>query len=450
MISRWLWIAITLLMTINVIAQDATCPTLQANALATISEFCAEQSSDTLCYGNATVSVTFVDNAEDALRFALSGDSIPLTSIDWFSTSSEADTWGTTRALLQAYSPNSLQAQSATMVLFGNVVLFNQGTEGITIQTAEVEVTSRQGANIRKSPSTEAPVLRSVMGGTALKASGISEDAFWVRVHTARDEFGWISITAISDDYAGLPRVSPDDEPGDLILPLQAFNFQSGISDATCDGVPPSGILLQTVADDEPAEFYINGLTLQLNGTAFLQAQPEAGMLVHVIDGLGRVLALDGEQTIEAGYVSRVFLDIDENGYLYPIDVPTIPLVYDYPTLINLPIELLSNPTRVGIDIYTLITPRPMNGESPIAGMALDAPCKFTVGETGANIRSEPSTSAPIIAVMGYRESADPIGRAIGTDGAPWWKLAEGVWIRIDTTVTGGDCTSVPTVEVEG
>lgn len=447
--NRWLWIATTFLMTITVMAQDATCPTLQINALDTIANFCGEQSANTLCFGSPTTSVTYTDDADDSVRFSVSGDSIALNSIDWFSTSSEANTWGTTRAYLQAYAPNSLQEQPATMVLFGNVVLFNQGTEGITFQTADVDVTSPQGANIRQAPSADARLIEPVMRGTILKAIGLSDDASWVQVYTDRDTVGWVSTIAISDGFVGLPTVSPDDELPTLIAPMQAFSFQSGISDAACDGVPSSGILLQASNGETSTEFYINGVTLQLNGTAYLQAQPEAGMLIHITDGTGRIFALEGEEKVNAGYVSRVLLDVDDDDNLYPIESPTVPLVYDYQDLLNLPIDLLSNPSRVGIDIYTLITPRPIGGESPIAGMALDAPCKFTVGQSGANIRSKPSPEGSIIAVMAYRESAEPIGRIVGAGSYPWWKLADGVWVRVDTTVTGGDCSSVPTLESE-
>ena len=451
MINRWLILATTLMMTISVIAQDNNCPTLQIASLSTITEYCDEQSANTLCYGSPTTSITFTDSADESLRFALSGDAIPLTSIDWVSTSSEADTWGVTRAFMQVYAPNSLEVQSATMVLFGNVVVFNQGTDGIAIQTTDVEVTSVQGANIRQSPSPDARLVVPVMRGTILKAIGVSDDALWVQVYIDRDTVGWVSMSAISEDFTELPTVSPDDEYPTLIAPMQAFDFQSGISDATCDGVPSSGILLQASGDDNaPIEFYINGVTLQLDGTAYLQTQPEAGMLVHVTDGTAQLFASEGQQKIEAGYVSRVLLDVDEDDNFYPIDVPSIPLVYDYQELINLPIDLLSSPSRVGIDVYTLITPRPIGGESPIAGMALDAPCKFTVGQTGANIRSEPSPSGSIIGVMGYRESAKPIGRTIGAGSYPWWKLADGAWVRVDTTVTGGDCASVPNIPSDG
>ena len=447
---RWLYLGLMVFIVGIVIAQDSICPALQRDALNAIQSFCTEQESDTLCYGNPTLSVTYIELADDDLRFALPGDSIPLTSIDWLSTSTEANSWGTTRAFMSAYTVDSFQAQPATMVLFGNVFLLNQGTENITIPITDIEVTYAQGANIRALPSSESLLLEPAIRGTILKASGVSDDGAWVRVHTDRDEVGWVNVTAISDDYVDLPTVGDDDTIDELILPFQKFNFQSGISDSPCDGAPPSGILLQTPLEGSPTEFYVNGVRLRLNGTAFLQAHPETGLLIHVINGEGRVNAVEGEEKLNAGYVSRIFLDTDDGGDLYPIEAPTIPLVYDYDSLIDLPIDLLANPTRVALDIYTLITPRPIGGESPIAGMALTAPCKFTVGQTGANIRSEPGPSGDVIAVMGYRESAEPIGRTIGLDEMPWWKLADGVWIRIDTTVTGGDCTSVPNVEFEG
>ena len=143
-------------------------------------------------------------------------------------------------------------------------------------------------------------------------------------------------------------------------------------------------------------------------------------------------------------------MEADEDDRIIPAEPAAAPLVYDYDMMLSLPLDLLSENTSLGIDIYTLVTPRPSNGESPIAGMALDAPCKFTVGQSGANIRSKPGTDGAIIAAMAYRESAEPIARAIGSDGLPWWKLAESVWIRVDTTVTGGDCTTVPLVQFEG
>ncbi len=450
MIKHWIWMITLMTIGISVSAQSMTCPMLQEQALANIDEFCATQSANTLCYGHPTVSVVYNDVAEEILQLTEPGNSIPLTSVDWFSTSNEADTWGTARAFFQVFSTDAIAPKPATLVAFGNTVLFNKGTDGITIQTVDIEITSTQGANIRALPTTEGRIIEPVLRGTTLTAVGISENGAWVQVYSNRGELGWVTISAVAGDVDALSTASPDDEPQELILPLQGVNLQTGVADAGCTDVPESGVLIQTAMDGSPSVLFINGVTLALNGTVFLQAQPDSGMLVHVIDGTGTVSAVDGEQTIDTGYVSRIFMSLDDDGFLVPTEAPATPLVYDYNVLSSLPIDLLPAPSRVGLDIYTLITPRPIGGESPIAGMALDAPCKFTTGQTGANIRSEPSPNAPIIAVMAFRESAEPIGRAVGLDGLPWWKLADDVWIRIDTTVTGGDCASVERLTYDG
>jgi len=447
--KQWVWIIGLLLMSVAVSAQGATCPELQNQALTNISDFCGTQVANTLCYGHPTVSVVYNDVAKDDLTFSSAGNTIPLTSIDWFSTSNEAGTWGTARAFLQVYSIDSIAPKPATLIAFGNTAVFNQGTDGITIQTVDIEVTARQGVNIRALPTTEGRVIEPALFGTVFTAVGKSGNGAWIQIYANNGEIGWVSVSGVDGDIESLPVASPDDELEDLILPLQAFGLQTGIADAVCADTPESGVLLQAVAEGSPSVFTVNGVTLELNGTAFLQAQPDTGMLVHVVDGIGTVRAVDGEQIIQTGYVSRIFLELDDDGNLNPTESPATPLVYNYDALSSLPIELLPASSRVGLDIYTLVSPRPIGGESPIAGMALDAPCKFTTGQTGANIRAEPSPNAPIIAVMGYRESAEPIARAVGLDGLPWWKLADGVWIRVDTTVTGGNCAAVARIEYD-
>ena len=71
-------------------------------------------------------------------------------------------------------------------------------------------------------------------------------------------------------------------------------------------------------------------------------------------------------------------------------------------------------------------------------------PARSRPAPFGARIRSRPDPDAPVIALLGYRESADPMARAIGADNLPWWKLGESIWIRIDATVNGGELQRRP------
>ena len=446
--GRWLGLLLMWLLVTNPAAQEPACTAWQDDALENIAAYCDEQMPLSLCYGHPTVSAVLHQKDSRPARFSLPGDRISLAGIDWFSTSSEANTWGTARAILQAYPSDSLDVQAVTMVFFGNAAIFVPERESIPAPLLDVEVGAPAGANLRTSPTTEARAIGTAGYKSPLKAIGRSQDKRWVQVYMDPVTVAWVSQSVLADDVSGLPVLSSDRPPVPLWLPLQDFGFRSGIADAPCAGLPPSGILLQTPKNAEKRRFEINGTRLHLSGTAFLQAQIKTGMLVHVLDGEAVVHALDNEVVVNGGTVSRVFLGRDDDGALFPTESPSAPLAYDYHSLLGLPIELLLNPTRIELDVYSLVRPRPADGLSPIAGMALDAPCKFTTGQLGANIRSQPDPDAAIIGVMRYRESARPLARAIGRDGLPWWQLAESVWIRIDATVTGGDCRSVPLIEI--
>ena len=187
----------------------------------------------------------------------------------------------------------------------------------------------------------------------------------------------------------------------------------------------------------------INGARLLLSGTAWLQAQVSSGMWVHVLDGRGWLSAAGSEVVLSGGNYSRIALAQTADGALTPADPPTEPEAYTYQELSILPMQALPNEARVGLYLYAVVAPAPADGGSPLADMEADAPCKFSAVSSGANIRSRPDPQAPIIAVMAYRESAEPIARGIGVDSRPWWKLADQIWVRVDATVSGGSCNDL-------
>lgn len=454
------WTIVVILLSIGTaVAQDATCAEVQQTTFDAVLEYCPQSQEYALCYGNPTISVQYnqIGDGDDTLRFALPGDRIPRNVVDWFSTSSEANTWGVVDIDIVALNDDVASAVFGKMIVFGDVIVHNEGTADILIFTDSGSVASRQGANLRSQPSTDSNVVETLMYQTSLQITGKLADDTWVRVHTSKDDYAWLSTEAVSVyDMGRIPVVDPNETPPALTMSFQSFNFQSGLPMTNCDGAGLSGILLQTYSPYSPeldrnllTNFDINGVQIAVAGTVFMQAHPNTGLLVSVIDGTAEIMALDEMQKVDEGYVSRTFMDLDAGGQLVAVEPPSTPLVYDYDALSPLPLSLLAEVT-LGRDVTALITPRPIGGESPIAGMALDAPCKLTTGESGANIRSEPSSSGEILAVLGYRESAEPIARVIGADGLPWWKLAEDVFIRIDTTVTGGNCTSVPRIDGEG
>jgi len=432
----------------NALAQESACPVLQAAAFENIIERCAEQEAGALCLGQATVSPVLRGSMSAARLLDEPGDAISIADIDWLSISSEDKTWGAARALFPAYSGDDLEARDAALLAFGNVALTLPEPAPQPPILADVKVTAAQGANLRARPGTDAPIIAKLVVSRELKAIARDRGGGWLMIYATPELRGWISRSVVSTPLERLPTLDADADTAPLWLPWNRFDFRSGIDDAPCEGAPESGILLQTAEFAAPRQFVINGARLLLSGTAWLQAQVSSGMLVHVLDGRGWLSGAGGEVVVSSGSFSRIALEQTDDRALTPVDPPTEPDAYAYQELSRLPTKALPHETRVGLHLYAVVTPAPADGSSPLEELEADAPCKFSATSSGANIRSRPDPESPIIAVMAYRESAEPIARAIGDDSRPWWKLADQIWVRVDATVSGGNCNNLPLIRV--
>lgn len=442
-------LTLTALFAASAAAQESTCPAMQESALANIAQLCAEQEAGTLCFGAPTITPVYRERADAAPSFETPGDAIAITGIDWLSVSSEDRTWGAARALFPAYPSDGLEARDSALLAFGNVALFLPEPMALPPTLADIKVTASNGANLRASPSTNATVVALLAVSRSLKALGRLRGGGWLLIYATPELRGWISESVVSAPLVDLPALAADADAASLWLPWHRFDFLSGMQDAPCVDAPESGILLQTVKFIAPRHFVINGARLMLSGTAWLQAQASSGMLIHIIDGRAQVATADGEVALRSGNFTHVALARDENGALTPAAPPSDSEAYVYHELIQLPIHALPNETRVGVDVYTVVDPVPAGGGSPLEGLAADAPCRFSAVLAGANIRARPDPDAPIIAVMAYRESAEPIARVLGADRLPWWKLADRIWVRVDATVSGGNCNAIPLIRAE-
>ncbi|MCY3798885.1 MAG: SH3 domain-containing protein [Chloroflexi bacterium] len=439
-------LALTALFAASATGQDSACPALQESALANIAQLCAEQEAGTLCLGGATVTPVYRDRAEAAASFDQPGGAISITDIDWLSVSSEDRTWGAARALFPAYPSDGLEARDTALLAFGNVALFLPEPMALPPALADIKVTASNGANLRAAPSTDATVVALLAVSRPLKVLGRLRGGGWLQIYATPDLRGWISESVVSAPPVDLPALTADAETVPLWLPWHRFDFLSGMHDAPCEEAPESGILLQTVKFIAPRQFVINGARLMLSGSAWLQAQVSSGLLIHIIDGWARVATDGGEVALRSGNFTHVALARNENGALTPAAPPSDSAAYDFHELIQLPVQALPYETRVGVEVYTIVDPVPAGGRSPLEALAADAPCIFSAARSGANIRSRPDPEAPIIAVMAYRESAEPIVRGIGADSLPWWKLADRIWVRVDATVSGGNCNEIPLI----
>lgn len=422
---------------------QADCPVLERAALAQAELWCTDVDAGQVCYGSPRVRVSTPPEAPD-VDFTALGESVPLTGIRSLWSQTGEARWGVAVLRPQAYPVGSWQAGVATLVLLGDATIINTGQEFSSIQTQAVTISAPRGVNIRSGPNTNYRVIAAAREGERIKATGQLAGGSWLRVQLPTGVNGWMTAAATDDTRARLPQVSSeDDPPGLLYPPFSAFQLISAPA-ARCEAAPDSGVLLQTPAGAEPLRFVVNGVAVLLRGTAFIQAQSDLGLRINVLTGQATATVRDEVLQIAEGFRLVQALIVDDAG---PRPAESAPRVqpYAYARMITLPLDLLPLPAYYGLDLASIIRPRPESG-SPLAGMLISEPCRVTVGEGGVNLRTGPGTDYPIRGVIDFRESAEPIGRTVGTDGFNWWQLALDVWLRTDTTVIGGDCAAVPDV----
>ena len=384
------------------------------------------------------------DSADQSTNLNTPGDRVAADDVAWFSVSSEAGAWGVARLNFAAYPVDALQPQAASLLVFGDVAVFRSPQLPQPAPMIQLAVSATAGANLRAEPSTDSAVIMTVPYNETLRA--LWRDGDWIRAYAKPSLTGWVNLSVVAGDLAQLPQSEPQHAGETLWLPWQRLDFRSGIDDAACPGASESGIILQTPPGSVALRFQLNGVDVQLSGTAFAQAQIEAGMRFHVLDGEATLQVGQDTATAGAGFGLQVPLSLDAAGNPAPADSPAPPSAYDYQRMMRLPIDALLYPAQVGMDAYTIITRRPNDGSDPLAGLTDDSACVISAPTLGANIRNAPALDAPVIATLGNRETAAPIARAFGSDDALWWQLAEHVWLRIDAAIFAGDCDAVPLI----
>lgn len=443
---RCLAVLVAISLSAGVAAQESTCPDMHTEALANIASRCASQAAGSLCLAHPTVAAIKRPPDPGSSAWQQPGDTLPIGQVDWLSVSTEEDTWGAARAVFPAYAGDSLETREAALVVYGNVALFFPPPVEPPAPLINLTVTAGRGAYLRALPHIDAQIITPLAVRSKLKAMGMSPNRNWRLVYAAPDLRGWMSQSVVSTSGQALPVVDTDTDMTPLWLPWQIFNFHSGRDDAPCEGSWDSGILLQAPNFTTPTYFEINGIRILLSGTAWLQAQISSGTLIHIIDGSARVTAADLTRTVGRGFQTSVPVTKTDDFRLVAAAAPREPVAYDYQRLLSLPIHTLIHPSRVSLALYTLATPAPQDGGSPLTYISSEDPCKIVAGRDGANLRSRADREAPIIAVMAQSDSAQPVSRGLGADSLPWWKLAKGVWVRVDATDFGGKCNDVPLI----
>lgn len=124
---------------------------------------------------------------------------------------------------------------------------------------------------------------------------------------------------------------------------IGAFYFTSGIGDAACSSAPESGLLIQTPEGIGKVDLKINEIDISIGSTAYLQAQPNAEMIVNVVEGQAEVTSQGVTETVVAGNLTTIALD--EDGIAE--SPPTSPEPYIIQPLQPLPTRNLPRPITI-------------------------------------------------------------------------------------------------------
>ena len=105
----------------------------------------------------------------------------------------------------------------------------------------------------------------------------------------------------VDHDIATLDVV---DESTPYFRPFQVMTLSTGVDDAPCEGASNSGVLIQTPNTFTPVEVTVNGVTLHLAATIYVQAQAGESMVINVLDGQVEVEAFDTRRSSRKAHVT--------------------------------------------------------------------------------------------------------------------------------------------------
>lgn len=411
----------------SVLAQTVDCAAFSQKVVEATRKACADLQQNQACYGNETVEVQPRPNVR--LAFGDVGDIVALSAFEAISTTGyndEDETWG----MVPMNIRGDLTEGSISALAFGETSVQNNSDASSEFVALEITVTERTGANLRAQPKADAAIVRGVYSGDRLQAIGRLEDSSWIRIAD-----GWISNDLIRStaDLSQLQVIEPDSEIADVFAPLQSMGLKTGLDDAPCAGVPESGLLLQTPANTS-TDLEVNSAGLTLSGTLLLQT---------TVDGKTVLSLLEGELFYNDGYRLKPAERI-EYGFQGSTINYSSPVEYDYANARYLPLVLMPREFELPFSLGGVIFPF-TPGTGFLQTFTADSAC-VAAWTVDVNLRGGPGTNYPIRRGVTGGFYGNPDARAIGSDGAVWWRLGEGVWIAADNTAAAGACGNLPLV----
>ncbi|MBZ0303563.1 MAG: SH3 domain-containing protein [Anaerolineae bacterium] len=323
--------------------QPADCPTIVRSAITLTNERCQNTDLNQICYGHLVLDVQPRTGLVD-FGFKQPGDIVNVVEVQSLRLSA-LDTatgrWGVVMMQIEAnLAQGAVAAPEVQILLFGDAEL-NDATHFLPGEIM-------QPANVREQPAETSAVLTSLHTGDSITANGRLADGSWVRLNLAGTN-GWVrsDLIRLRGDLESLAIITAEPSPSQDELaqfgPMQAFYFRSGVDDAPCAQAPNSGLLIQTPEGVASISIWMDEVVIQVDATAFIQAQPDGNLIINVLDGQARVSARGDTRTVVSGM--QVGVPLDEN--LAAAGVPGDPAPYDASTVAELPVDLLNRPVEI-------------------------------------------------------------------------------------------------------
>jgi hypothetical protein len=408
------------------VAAQTDCPASVLLALARAGAACSGVGRNQVCFGNGESMDYQAFNSVEAVA-PLPGTIVDLAGIESISIGDdEPPEWNVAVLQVQA-NLSDREQRSATLLLFGNVIVEN----GVP-PLATVRITSSGTLNIRALPESDADILTTLPLRGSATANGRTQDNRWLRVITPNNILGWASVENLTTE--GDPStLSIVDATTPFLRPFQVLTIITGSDDALCSGASESGALIQSPNTSSPVELIVNDARLRLAGTAFLQA--DNLMTINVLDGYAEVASQGALQYVPAG--ARLSSDSAAQPY-DAADLQFLP-INNLPHRFPIPQPL----TQEAIDSATAAWAAPAPTPVPTISPQEDDRCR-RVTRRDESLTAGPGTFYEVVNEISVGTSVDPVFEVTDPAGQEWWQLRGGNWIPASAVISTGNCAEVP------
>ncbi len=407
-----------------------SCPADVILALARAGSACLNTGRDQACFGNG--SVTAQGFGGETL-FSQTGNIVDAELIQVLQVGGGSE-YSAAIARIQGTLPTADQ-QSVVIFAFGTAQITN-----LAPPTNEVLIAATGTLNVRTQPDSTAPIVTQVGVRDSLTANGRIADNSWLRVivpqRSAPDLIGWVAqdVINVTGDVNTL-TVIRDPETERYLHPFEVIEISTGEDDAPCAATPESGILLQTPNITDPVAFTINGQSMTIAGTVFMQASSTTALEISILTG-------------EVVFADGVFLPA---GSLYRVGVSTEPEPFDAVSLAAMPINNLPARFRLTAPITAesyaaaliayqarFVTPTP-----PPPDPTIEAACRRTV-RFNADLRAGAGTNYEIVNPIAAGTRIYPVIASPDLNGDLWYQLSNSNWISAAFVEETGNCDPLP------